>query len=508
MNSKPQSGRCRSSVREPQSCISLVELMISIAIGLIIMLALITVYVNITRSNAEMAKTNSQIENGRFAMQVLHEDLVHAGFWGGHVPQFDDLSAYSITPMLTSTPGGSLPTAAPDPCLDFADWNTEHKGNLIGIAVQAYDDVPATVKCAALLTNHQVNTDVLVVRHAAGCEATATGIDDCRAEAGKLYFQPAFCEADLSGSYAQSGTTTSITLAATASAIDGFYNNMVVRIVSGPGATQYGRVISYVGATKVATIDGTWPTAPTGDSKYVFGLGYILDTAGHNFTKRNCTSLAGKYKFISNIYYVRNFANTAGDGIPTLVRSQLDLDPSSGVIKQLAPVPLIEGIEGFKVELGVDNISDSWINIITGNQVNPATGADIAGTANPLNRYTAKIKWANDENLVSPTNRGDGMPDGAFVRCTTAAPCTEAQLTNTVAVKLYLLARARETSPGYMEDKTYYLDSARTTAFNPCVDASGTALTGSALVNCQQFKRQVFSTTVRLNNISGRRETP
>lgn len=495
MNFPQQSSRCRSSVREQQSGISLVELMISIAIGLIIMLALIAVYVNITRSNAEMARTNSQIENGRFATQLLQEELSHAGFWGGYVPQFDDLSSYSITPALTSTPGGSLPTAVPDPCKDFADWDDEHKGNLIGIAVQAYDDVPATVKCAALLTNRQVNTDVLVVRHVAGCEATATGIDDCRADAGKLYFQPTFCEADLSGSYAQAGTTTTITLAATASAIDGFYNNMLIRIVSGPGATQYARIQSYVGATKIATIVGSWATAPTGDSKYVFGVGYILDTTGHNFTKRNCTTLAGKYKFISNIYYVRNFANVAGDGIPTLVRSQLDLDAATGVIKQLDPVPLIEGIEGFKVELGVDNMSDSGINIIN--------------DANPLNRYTAKIKWADEENLVSPTNRGDGIPDGAFVRCTAAAPCTAAQLTNTVVVKLFLLARARDISPGYADGKKYYLDSARTAEFTPCVDAStGAALTGAALTNCKQFKRQVFSTTVRLNNISGRRETP
>lgn len=492
MNMTPQSSYCRTPAQRRQSGLTLVELMVSIAIGLIIMVALITVYVNITRSNAEMARANSQIENGRFAMQLLQGDLVHAGFWGGYVPQFDDLSSYAVTPVLTSTPGGSLPTAVPDPCADFADWTGEHKGNLLGIPVQAYDAVPATAKCAALLTNRLVNTDVLVVRHVAGCEATGTGVDECKDEAGRLYFQSTFCEADLSGVYAQSGTTTSITLAATASATDGFYNNMIVRIVSGPGATQVGRVASYVGATKVATLESAWPVAPTGDSKYVFGTGYVLDTAGHNYTKRDCSTVAGKRKFISNIYYVRNYANVAGDGIPTLMRSQLDL--AAGAVTQQPAVALIEGVEGFKVELGIDNVSDSGINIIN--------------DADPLNRYTAQIKWADENNLVSPTNRGDGIPDGAFIRCTAAAPCTAEQLTNTVAVKLFLLVRSREASPGYVDQKKYYLDSARATEFKPCVDASGNPLTGAALSSCQRFKRQAFSTTVRLNNISGRRETP
>jgi len=462
--------------------------MISIAIGMIIMLALIAVYVNITRSNAEMARTNSQIENGRFAMQILHDDLVHAGFLGGFVPQFDDLSSYSITPALTSTPGGSVPTSVPDPCAAVASWTDEHKGNLIGIPVQTYEAIPAG--CAALLTDKQANTDVLVVRHAETCEA---GVGGCDNTAGKLYFQSTFCEADLSGAYAQSGTTTTVKLAATASAIDGAYNGMTIRIVSGPGATQYGVVSAYNGATKVATLSSAWATAPTGDSKYVFGVGYILATAGHNLTKRDCSTLAGKRKFISSIYYVRTYANVAGDGIPTLVRSQLDL--ASGAVTQQPAVALIEGIEGFKVELGIDNVSDS--------------GIDIISDANPLNRYTARIKWANEDNLVSPTNRGDGIPDGAFIRCTTAAPCTAEQLTHTVAAKLFVLARGRDISPGHADGKKYYLDSARTTEFPPCVDAStGVALSGAALANCQKFKRQVFSTTVRLNNISGRRETP
>ncbi|MDB5762384.1 MAG: putative type 4 fimbrial biosis PilW-related protein transrane [Herminiimonas sp.] len=483
MNPKQKTCRDETTAETPQSGFSLIELMISITISLLIMLALITVFVNINRSNAEMARANSQIENGRFAMQLLESDLVHAGFLGGYVPQYDDLSSYAA-PSPTSTIGGSVPTSVPDPCLAYnsTNWTAEYKGNLIGIPVQAYNAIPASCALSpSFLTNQQANTDVLVVRHVETCEA---GVGSCDNTAGKLYFQSSFCEADISGSYAQAGAANTITLAATASATDNFYNGLTIRILSGPGVNQTRVISAYNGTTKVATVSSAWTSIPSGFSKYVFGVGYVLDTTGHTFTKRDCSTFAAKRKFVSNIYYIRNFAVTAGDGIPTLVRSQFDL--ASGTLAHQLVTPLIEGIEGFKVEFGIDNLSDS-------------------GAAT---NYTQAIAWADPTNLISPTNRGDSTPDGAFIRCTTAAPCTAAQLMDVVAVKLYVLVRSRDTTPGYTDSKTYYLDSARATAVDPCVDSAGTALTGAALTTCRSYKRHVFSTTVRLTNISGRRETP
>jgi type IV pilus assembly protein PilW len=209
-----------------------------------------------------------------------------------------------------------------------------------------------------------------------------------------------------------------------------------------------------------------------------------------NFTlkKRGCTgtppttvgTIADKRKFISNIYYIRDYGITPGDGIPTLMRSEFDL--SGATLAHKTPEPLINGIEGFRVELGLDTLSDS--------------GAAV--------NYAAAIAWANPDILTSPTNRGDGIPD-SFVRCPlanvaadvsppsthpAATVCTAAQLVNVVAVKLYVLARAEKATPGYVDTKVYNLG---TTALGPFNDG---------------FKRHVFSTTVRLTNVSGRRETP
>lgn len=403
-----------------QAGFSLIELMVAIAVGLLITVTLTALFININRTNDELAKTNSQIENGRFAMQLLQDNLIHAGFWGGYVPQFDDLT-------VPGTPT-DVPTAVPNPCLAYSTpWTAADKTNFIGISVQAYANTPPSgAGCVTdLATNKKVDTDVVVVRHAETC---LPGDVNCEADvAGKLYFQP-------SQSY--------------------FFPRsappLPPRPIPEPNCPS---------------------TSLTGDA-----VAYVLSTTGFNsLHQKDCaTVITEKRKFVSNIYYVRDYANTAGDGIPTLMVSQFDL--AAGVLAHQAAVPLIEGIESFKVELGVDSLSDNGANIIT--------------NADSSKLYSAALVWADPENLISPTNRGDGTPDGAFIRCTDALPCTAAQLANVVAVKLYVLARADRVSPGYTDTKTYTLGNSTLGPYN------------------DGFKRHVFSTTVRLNNISGRRETP
>lgn len=131
---------------------------------------------------------------------------------------------------------------------------------------------------------------------------------------------------------------------------------------------------------------------------------------------------------------------------------------------------MIEGIQGFRVLYGVDNTSD-------------------AGT--PVNN-SLTVAWADPMNRVSPTNRGDGIPDGAYLKptelvCNTVTDCN---LANVVAVQIHVLARSLEPSPGYVDTKTYRLGDKIMGPFN------------------DGFKRHVFSTTVRLANPAGRRDTP
>lgn len=68
---------------------------------------------------------------------------------------------------------------------------------------------------------------------------------------------------------AQAGSSTSITLRSGASASDSFYNSQVVYIMSGTGSGQTNKITSYVGSTKVATVETTWVTNPTSSSVYI-----------------------------------------------------------------------------------------------------------------------------------------------------------------------------------------------------------------------------------------------
>jgi hypothetical protein len=69
---------------------------------------------------------------------------------------------------------------------------------------------------------------------------------------------------------AQAGGASTITLDSGASATNNFYQNQVVLIRSGTGAGQSAIIVSYVGSTKVATINDTWATNP--DSTSVFSI--------------------------------------------------------------------------------------------------------------------------------------------------------------------------------------------------------------------------------------------
>lgn len=61
---------------------SLVELMVALAIGLILVAGLLTLVIGNLQGYGELSKSGHQMENGRFASQLLRDDLAHAGFAG------------------------------------------------------------------------------------------------------------------------------------------------------------------------------------------------------------------------------------------------------------------------------------------------------------------------------------------------------------------------------------------------------------------------------------------
>lgn len=135
---------------------SLVELMIALTIGLFLLAGLTLIFVNSSEANRELQKTAQQIENGRYAIDIISQDLRHAGFYG-HLHEMP-----------------AAPAALPDPC-EIASATNLH--DALAYPVQGYraadlltaaDITASTCDDKLLLTaaNLKPGSDVLVIRRA------------------------------------------------------------------------------------------------------------------------------------------------------------------------------------------------------------------------------------------------------------------------------------------------------------------------------------------------------
>src|SRR5438876_3275723 len=61
---------------------TLIELMVGMTLGLIVLAVVTTAFVNVSSNRREMQRTGRQIENGRFATQLLADDIVNTGYFG------------------------------------------------------------------------------------------------------------------------------------------------------------------------------------------------------------------------------------------------------------------------------------------------------------------------------------------------------------------------------------------------------------------------------------------
>ena len=133
--------------------------------------------------------------------------------------------------------------------------------------------------------------------------------------------------------------------------------------------------------------------------------------------------------------------------MPTLKRLELGLNSAGTLAMNI--VPLVEGIELIKVELGIDNEPST---------VNPQTF----------------------------------LPGDSIVDFYTATPAV-ADLDDVISMKLFVLARNVEMSAGHNDTKSYLLGSAA-----PVVRAAAN----------DRFKRHVFAGETVLANLAGRKEIP
>lgn len=133
-----------------QQGLTLIEFMISITLGMILVAALAVLIGNQSTNRSELDRTARMIENGRYAIRTIVEDLQMAGYWGEIISSGG--SPTSVTTL----------AAMPDPCsatlTDLRDATFLH--------IQGYDASTFTSSTLSCVTNWKSGTDVLVVRRA------------------------------------------------------------------------------------------------------------------------------------------------------------------------------------------------------------------------------------------------------------------------------------------------------------------------------------------------------
>ena len=271
---------------------SLLELMTSITIGLLIMAGLASVFVNSSTANKEMKNNAEQIENGRYAIEFITQDVRHAGYYG----------------ELAAPP--AVPGTAPDPCAaPTAGAVSDTVNSALAIPVQYISAASIPAGCAALLTSANLiaGSDVVVVRRADTTVVNSAGAGTITA--ATVYLQT-------------TGDTAEVQYGA-GGAISNTQN------AAGAASTLQRRDFT-VAAT------GTPPQFPliaASIRKYRTHIYFVAPCSTPNGGGVLCTGSA----------------DDLGSPLPTLKRLEL------GAGGAFTIVPIVEGIEAIRVEYGVDS---------------------------------------------------------------------------------------------------------------------------------------------------------
>lgn len=285
----------RPMSRRGQAGMSLMELMIALTIGLMLLSGLAVIFSSSSDANRELQKTAAQIENGRYAVDTLAQDLRLAGFYG-HLFDLGSIATPASVP--------------PDPCQssDAAEllknlwFPVQGYRGTIDSSNPASDVRPniSATSCGGLLTNANLKpgSDILVVRRADTNALAATDV----ATSNVYYLQAASTGAEV-----QVG------------------GGIAVADKKADGATD--------STLKLSNGVSPAPSAPI--RKLHVSVYFVAPCSVGKGTNGECTGAAGE------------------DTIPTLKRLELSS------VGAMSIVPLVEGIDYLKLEYGVDTSPSS-----------------------------------------------------------------------------------------------------------------------------------------------------
>lgn len=174
-----------------QTGMTLIELMTALAIGMVILGAISMLFANMSQSRDELERHSRQIENGRFAVDRLREEVRVAGFFGEVLPvnthwQSVPAAENNCDPLLGWD--NSVTAAEAAVAGEVAPWTVDHVHVPPGLSGVNDTAGGAPVSC---LEDVKAGSDILVVRRVATTEvAVGAGTP------GVLYLQNSMCNSD------------------------------------------------------------------------------------------------------------------------------------------------------------------------------------------------------------------------------------------------------------------------------------------------------------------------
>jgi type IV pilus assembly protein PilW len=163
--------------RPGQLGFTLVEVLVALAIGIVILTAMAVLFANNSGNQGELERTTRQVENARFALDLLSEDVMHGGYYGAFNPD-------GIPVTYANPAAGPCPAAVAD-----LGWSLPAVGPQLATPLQGLSAATATAAACLSGQSHLSGTEALIVRHA----ETGNALTPATVVAGNLYVQTSRC---------------------------------------------------------------------------------------------------------------------------------------------------------------------------------------------------------------------------------------------------------------------------------------------------------------------------
>lgn len=165
----------------PQRGVSLVELMVSITVGMILVSGMLAMFIGALGDRNANANVSRLQESARYAVDVLTEDLRLSGYWG-----------LNSNPRLVrkrkgDTVNGELTVLATNDC--SAKWYIDLHRPIDGLSNTS---APYDASCLPASLAYRAGTDVLVVRHVDSTPVATAGL-----QAATVYVRSDFDDSEL-----------------------------------------------------------------------------------------------------------------------------------------------------------------------------------------------------------------------------------------------------------------------------------------------------------------------